>query len=72
MSTKHKVIFGNCMSMEEIPDKTCHLMITSPPYFNAPFDYDGFSFYYSVHLIIQCSYFKYCNLQFYPLVNYHI
>ena len=28
--------------MEEIPDKTCHLMITSPPYFNAPFDYDGF------------------------------
>ena len=42
MSTKHKVIFGNCMSMEEIPDKTCHLMITSPPYFNAPFDYDGF------------------------------
>lgn len=42
MITKHKVIFGNCMSMEEIPDNLCHLMITSPPYFNAPFDYDGF------------------------------
>jgi len=29
------------MSMEEIPDATVHLMITSPPYFNAPFDYKG-------------------------------
>lgn len=29
------------MSMEEIPDGSCHLMITSPPYFNAPFDYKG-------------------------------
>ena len=40
--TKHKVIFANCMSMEELPDNLCHLMITSPPYFNAPFDYEGF------------------------------
>ncbi|PIP14644.1 site-specific DNA-methyltransferase, partial [Candidatus Roizmanbacteria bacterium CG23_combo_of_CG06-09_8_20_14_all_35_49] len=29
----------NCMSMEEISDKSVHLMVTSPPYFNAPFDY---------------------------------
>lgn len=29
------------MSMEEIPDGGVHLMITSPPYFNAPFDYKG-------------------------------
>ncbi len=42
MSTKHRVIFGNCMSMEELPDNYCHLMVTSPPYFNAPFDYEGF------------------------------
>jgi site-specific DNA-methyltransferase (adenine-specific) len=42
MKTKHKVIFGNCMSMEELPDNLCHLMFTSPPYFNAPFDYQGF------------------------------
>jgi len=27
--------------MEEIPDETVHLMVTSPPYFNAPFDYKG-------------------------------
>jgi len=29
------------MSMEEIPDGGVHLMVTSPPYFNAPFDYKG-------------------------------
>jgi len=27
--------------MKEIPDESVHLMITSPPYFNAPFDYKG-------------------------------
>jgi DNA modification methylase len=39
--THHKLIIGNCISMEEIPDKSVHLMVTSPPYFNAPFDYKG-------------------------------
>ena len=29
------------MSMREIPDASVHLMVTSPPYFNAPFDYEG-------------------------------
>ncbi|MGQ9848116.1 MAG: DNA-methyltransferase [Bacteroidales bacterium] len=37
--THHKLIIGNCMSMEEIPNESIHLMVTSPPYFNAPFDY---------------------------------
>jgi len=41
MATIHKLILGNCMSMEEIPDGSIHLMVTSPPYFNAPFDYKG-------------------------------
>lgn len=39
--THHKLIIGNCMSMQEIEDESIHLMITSPPYFNAPFDYKG-------------------------------
>ena len=39
MKTYHKVIFGNCMSMEEISDQCIHLMVTSPPYFNSLFDY---------------------------------
>ncbi|MDI6603437.1 MAG: site-specific DNA-methyltransferase, partial [Patescibacteria group bacterium] len=41
MPTTHKLIIGNCMVMEEIPSESVHLMITSPPYFNAPFDYKG-------------------------------
>ena len=28
--------------MSEIEDRSVHLMVTSPPYFNAPFDYPGF------------------------------
>lgn len=39
METNHKVIFGNCMSMEELSNDSIHLVVTSPPYFNAPFDY---------------------------------
>ncbi|NLP58492.1 site-specific DNA-methyltransferase [Lutibacter sp. B1] len=41
MDTKHKVIFGNCMSMAELSDQSIHFIVTSPPYFNAPFDYKG-------------------------------
>lgn len=41
MKTKHKIIFGNCMSMMELSDESIHLIVTSPPYFNAPFDYKG-------------------------------
>jgi site-specific DNA-methyltransferase (adenine-specific) len=41
MATIHKLIIGNCMSMVEIPNESVHLMVTSPPYFNAPFDYKG-------------------------------
>jgi len=39
--TEHKLIVGNCMTMKEIKDESVHLMVTSPPYFNAPFDYKG-------------------------------
>jgi site-specific DNA-methyltransferase (adenine-specific) len=41
MATNHKLIIGNSMSMKEITDNSIHLMVTSPPYFNAPFDYKG-------------------------------
>ena len=41
MNTHHKIIFGNCMDMSEISDSSIHLIVTSPPYYNAPFDYDG-------------------------------
>jgi len=41
MATNHKLIVGNCIEMPEIPNGNIHLVITSPPYFNAPFDYKG-------------------------------
>lgn len=30
--------------MSELADGSVHLMVTSPPYFNAPFDYEGLDF----------------------------
>jgi site-specific DNA-methyltransferase (adenine-specific) len=39
MNTFHRVVFGDCRAMKEIPDDSIHLMVTSPPYYNAPFDY---------------------------------
>lgn len=39
MATSHKLIIGNAVNMPEIPDASVHLMVTSPPYFNAPYDY---------------------------------
>ena len=50
MKTKHKIIFGNSMSMAELSDDSIHLIITSPPYFNAPFDYKGLFKNYSQYL----------------------
>ncbi len=39
MPTVHRIVFGDCRSMGELPDESVHLMVTSPPYYNAPFDY---------------------------------
>ena len=52
MPTYHKLILGNSMSMEEIPDKSVHLIVTSPPYFNAPFDYKGLFESYEKYLTV--------------------
>jgi len=38
---QHRLIFGDAQSMPEIEDDSVHLVVTSPPYFNAPFDYPG-------------------------------
>ena len=39
MPVTNKVVFGNCVNMSELNDNSIHLTVTSPPYFNAPFDY---------------------------------
>ena len=41
MATHHLIIFGDARDMKEIGDGEVHLMVTSPPYYNAPFDYPG-------------------------------
>lgn len=46
------------MSMKEIPDDSVHLMITSPPYFNAPFDYQGLYNNYEHYLSLLRSFAK--------------
>ncbi|AFU92044.1 putative N4-cytosine methylase [Sulfolobus virus STSV2] len=35
------IVFGDSRNMKELPDGSIHLVVTSPPYFNAPFDYPG-------------------------------
>lgn len=37
----NKVIFGDCQNMGELDNDSVHLIVTSPPYYNAPFDYPG-------------------------------
>ncbi len=50
MDTHHKIIFGNCINMKEIQDESVNLILTSPPYFNAPFDYKNLFENYSQYL----------------------
>jgi len=35
----NKIIFGSSENMRELEKRSAHLVVTSPPYFNAPFDY---------------------------------
>lgn len=33
------LVFGDAQNMKELRDNSIHLVVTSPPYFNAPYDY---------------------------------
>ncbi|HDH97478.1 MAG TPA: site-specific DNA-methyltransferase [Proteobacteria bacterium] len=50
MKTRHKLIFGDAEDMKELKDGSIHLVVTSPPYFNAPFDYPGLFENYDAYL----------------------
>lgn len=50
MKTFHKLIFGDSEKMDELRDGSVHLVVTSPPYFNAPFDYPGLFENYDAYL----------------------
>jgi len=58
MKTCHKLIFGNCMDMSEISDSSIHLIVTSPPYYNAPFDYNGLFSSYEQYLGVLKNFAK--------------
>ena len=36
-----KVVFGDSKDMHEVPSDSVNLIVTSPPYYNAPFDFPG-------------------------------
>ena len=38
------------MDMHELEDSSVHLIVTSPPYYNAPFDYKGLFSSYEQYL----------------------
>ncbi|MFZ8834693.1 MAG: DNA methyltransferase [Candidatus Caldipriscus sp.] len=51
---KNLIVFGDAQNMKEIGDESVHLVVTSPPYFNAPFDYpDMFESYEEFLSIIR-------------------
>lgn len=52
MGSKHILILGNCVDMHEIPNEVVHLVITSPPYYNAPFDYKNLYSSYDEYIAI--------------------
>ncbi|MER3488264.1 MAG: site-specific DNA-methyltransferase [Chloroflexota bacterium] len=39
MALTYRIVFGDACDMREVADESIHLVVTSPPYFNAPFDY---------------------------------
>jgi len=53
MQTRHRIIFGNSKNMSELKNEEVHLVVTSPPYYNAPFDYPGFFKNYSEFLSLM-------------------
>ena len=44
------VVFASCERMEELPDGSVQLVVTSPPYYNAPFDYENWFPSYEAYL----------------------
>ncbi|MEM2197229.1 MAG: site-specific DNA-methyltransferase [Sulfolobales archaeon] len=45
-----KVFFGSSEFMRELQDGSVHLVVTSPPYYNAPFDFPGLFSSYDEYL----------------------
>lgn len=53
MVTYHRIIFADSTDMREVADGSIHLVVTSPPYFNAPFDYKNLYTSYEAYLTLM-------------------
>ncbi len=53
MPLTFRVIFGDAQNMSELADGSVHLVVTSPPYFNAPFDYPDLFPSYEAYLTVM-------------------
>lgn len=49
---ENMIVFGDAQSMKELKDNSVHLVVTSPPYFNAPFDYPDLFESYDEYLVL--------------------
>ena len=49
------LVFGSSVNMQELADKSVSLVVTSPPYFNAPFDYPDLFETYDEFLKMICG-----------------
>lgn len=52
VSNPNKIVFGDSQHMGELKDRSVQLVVTSPPYFNAPFDYPDLFENYDRFLIV--------------------
>jgi len=54
VSNPNRIVFGDSQYMTELKDRSVQLVVTSPPYFNAPFDYpDMFESYEQFLIVIR-------------------
>lgn len=51
--SKHTLIIGDCERMTELENNSVDFIVTSPPYFNAPFDYSGVYTDYNAYLSVM-------------------
>jgi DNA modification methylase len=45
-----RIVFGDAQNMSELPNSSVHLVVTSSPYFNAPYDFPGWCITYDDYL----------------------
>ena len=52
MTSDYRVYFGDSSTLDEIKEKEISLVVTSPPYYNAPFDYPDLFESYDEYLLL--------------------